>query len=151
MPQRGQIVSEARQLNKVQRCQLLKCGAALVGKSQSYDAPVVGVFDSPDEIEAASALDEFDRAVVPEQQVPGHVADRWAARIVVPPDCQQQLVMRGGQADCLCLPLAPMHVLAQASAKCQQTPVCIIVEFTSSHDATLLQVEGRCQSGEWPV
>jgi hypothetical protein len=97
LPQWGQIPGEARQLNEVQGCQLFKGGGALVGNRQPYDAPVVGVFDAPDEIEAAYALHKLDRAVVPERQVPGHIADRRAARISVSPDGQQQLVMRRGQ------------------------------------------------------
>jgi hypothetical protein len=61
--------------------------------------------------------------VVPEQQVIGQVADGWRLIALAALDCQQQLMLRRGQACLSCLFLAPVQEPAQAGAEGGQARV----------------------------
>jgi CIC family chloride channel protein len=91
-----------------------------------HDAMVVLVRGPSDQPGLLGTVDQLDGRVVPQQEVFGKVADRRLA--IVPSDRQQELVLRGGQADLLGLALAPPEEAAQAVTEPQQLGVLRIVE-----------------------
>lgn len=83
------------------------------------DHPLVGlVTDALDQPGGDGSIDEFDDAVVAEQQVIGDVADRRL--LVVAADGQQELVLRTSEPNCIRLVIAPPQEPAKAVAECEQ-------------------------------
>jgi hypothetical protein len=63
------------------------------------------------------SVDQLDGAVVTHEQVSSHVPDGRTARVGMPPDRQQELVLRRGEPGRLGLLAAPAEEAAQACAK----------------------------------
>ena len=128
IPPRPEIITEAGQLVPVQGRELLEGGGALLGQGQPDDPPVIGVFLADDQPGGLGPLGQLDGTVVAKQQIAGHVADSWPARVVMPPHREQQLVLGGGKPGRLGLRLAPVQKPAQARTQDQQPPVIGISE-----------------------
>ena len=71
----------------------------------------MGIADPLDQTGCGCSVDELDNAVVSQQQVLGHLPDR--GRLAVASNGEQQLVLRSGEPDGLCLVLAPVLEAAQ--------------------------------------
>ena len=76
-----------------------------VTQPNANDSLVVDVVDTLDQTSRNGSIHELDDAVVSEQQVLSHLADR--RRTSVTADCEQQLVLGARQPDRLGLVLAP--------------------------------------------
>lgn len=86
-----------------------ECFDTLVARArqvESYDALVFLVMDALDESCDDGAIDQFDDAVVAQQQVIGDVPD--GRGFAVASDGEQELVLRTGESDGSCLLLAPV-------------------------------------------
>src|SRR5213076_2201583 len=91
------------------------------GQGDTYH-PVVAVVDVPaDETGALSPVDQPHRAVVPEEQVAGDVADRGVGRLAA--YREQQLVLRRGDAGGGGLPLAPVQEPPEGVPELQEVRV----------------------------
>jgi hypothetical protein len=91
---------------------------------------MVGRVNMPvDEPGMHSAVGEADRAVVKEQQRISCLADRRSVAVWMASDSEQQLVLRGRDADGRRLLLAPPEKLAQSGSQIEQTSVVVIVGF----------------------
>ena len=66
----------------------------------------MGIADPLDQAGSDCSVDQLDDAVVSQQQMLGHLADR--RRLAVAPYREQQLVLRAGEPDGPCLLLAPV-------------------------------------------
>jgi hypothetical protein len=75
------------------------------------------------------AVDEADRAVVMEQQRIGRIADRGSVAVWMAADREQQLMLRGRDADGRRLLLAPPEELTQSGSQIEQTSVVVVVGF----------------------
>ena len=76
-----------------------------------------------------SLMDQSDGAVVAEQEVGGHVADRRPARVGVAPDRQQELVLSRRQVGGRGLLLTPVQEQTQAGSQLQEPLVVRIRQF----------------------
>lgn len=90
----------------------------LVGQLDAHDALVFVVGRSLDEAGRDGAVDELHSAVVAQQQVLRHLADR--RRLAVTADGQQQLVLGAGEANRPRLVLAPVQEPSQPIPEGQQ-------------------------------
>jgi len=113
--------------------QLLQSRGTLVGQCQPDDTAIIWIVHAPDQAQRTRTLRKLDGTVVPEQKVPGHIADRWPAGIVMPADGQQQLMVCWGQAHSLRLLLTPAEVLAQACPQLQQPLVILVLQLKPDH------------------
>ena len=84
------------------------------GELQADDPVVLGVTHPPDQLGGHGPVDQPDGTVVAQQQVVGDLTDGRTAAIRVPPDGQQQLLLRRGQPGALGLLLAPADEPAQS-------------------------------------
>ena len=88
--------------------------------------PMIVVVDSaPNEAGPFGAIDQADRAVMPQHQSLGHFADRRALRIPTPTDRQEKLMLSRSQPYCNGLFLAPMQEATQTGAELEEA---LIVE-----------------------
>ena len=85
-PRCGKFESQTLQLFEVQGREGFEPRGAVLGELQAYDTTVTGTAGAHHESATFSAVDESDRAVVLEQKVVRHLADRGPARIVVSAD-----------------------------------------------------------------
>ena len=79
-------------------------------------------------------VDQAHRTVVTEQEVVGHFAHRRPAAVRVPPDGQQQLLLRRRHTGRLCLLLAPAEKAPQTRTERQQV---FVVGVGQSHRITI--------------
>jgi len=101
---------------------------AQLGQVQSHRPGVVPVRTAVEQTGGLGPVDQFDRAVVAQEQVPGDVTDRRSPRIGVAADGQQQLMPRRrepGRSGLLC---APAEKPAQPGPKAQEPFVLWLVE-----------------------
>jgi hypothetical protein len=96
--------------------------SATPGRRQTEpdDALVVAVGAAPDQSQRFCPIDQTDRAVVPDQEHLGHLADGRSPRIAVPADREEQLMLHRGQPRCGCLFLAPMEEPTEADPELEQ-------------------------------
>jgi hypothetical protein len=90
---------------------------------QPNDPVVVAVLKPADEPSALRPVDQADRAVMAQEQVLGHVADRRAAPIGMTSNGEQQLVLGRRDAGRLGLLLAPAQEAAEPGTELEQPPV----------------------------
>ena len=90
------------------------------GELQPDDPVVLGVAHPLDQPGRYGPVDEADGAVVAEEEVVGHLADRRPPVVGVPSDGQQQLLLRRRQPGPLGLLLAPAEEPAQPGPQRQQ-------------------------------
>jgi H+/Cl- antiporter ClcA len=86
----------------------------------------VGVANPLDKACRHRPVDQLDDAVVPQQHVLSHIPDR--RRLAVPPDGEQQLVLRTSETHGLRLPLAPVLESAQPVPERQQPGEVLVSE-----------------------
>src|SRR5215831_12503348 len=113
---RGQAV----QLDQVSRSQFVQDSLAPVGQPDPDEPAVAGVGGSLHKAGQLRAVDQLDRAVMPQQEVAREVSDgrRRAAGMAL--DRDQQLMLDMGQPGLSGLVLAPSFEPAQAAAERQQ-------------------------------
>ena len=116
---------------------------ALGGELQPDDPLVLGVAAAGDQARLLGPVDQADGAVVAEQEVVGHLADRRPARVGVAPDGQQELVLGRRQPGCLGLLLAPAQEAAQAGPERQQVLVVGVRQSHRTHDIIVVRCYGR--------
>ena len=95
------------------------------GQPQSDDAVVGGVGVSFDEPGHHRAVDEPDRAVMPQQQALGEVGHRGPLRFVMAANREEQLMVRGCDPDTRRLRLAPSLEASKAGAELEQSLVVL--------------------------
>jgi hypothetical protein len=78
----------------VQGGQRLQALGAALGQGKPHGPSVPAIWLARDQPGRLGPVDQLDGAVVPYQQVPGHVPDGRAAGLGVPPDRQQELMLR---------------------------------------------------------
>jgi hypothetical protein len=77
------------------------------GESQTNEPTISLVSRTQDEPRCIRSIDEFDNAVVAQQQIIGNVAHCWSAGVSVSADDEKQLMLSWGQSSIMCLPLTP--------------------------------------------
>ena len=131
----GQRAPEPAQLLEMGLGQRLQALAPRRGELQADDPVVLGVAHPLDQLGRDGPVDQPDGTVVAQQQVVGDLADGRATAIGMPPDGQQQLVLRRGQPGPLRLLLAPADEPAQAGPQRQQV---LVVGIPQNHRPTIL-------------
>jgi hypothetical protein len=104
----------------VRGSQLVQPLGAVRGEPDPGDPAVTIVAPAFDQPGGLGAIDQLDRAVRPEQQVLGQIADRGRVGAGMAFDGQQQLVLGRGQADLPGPGLRPAQEAAQPSTECEQ-------------------------------
>jgi len=102
-------------------------------ENQPHDPAVVVVDDPPDEAGLLGAVDQFDGAVVPEQEMGRRLADRGRQRSRMTPYREQQLMLLRGEAGGGGLFFAPPREPAQTRAELQQGSVLGVEEVCMGH------------------
>jgi hypothetical protein len=101
------------------------------GEMQAHDPLVVVIVQPFDESGRNGTVDEFDDAVMAQQQVFGDLADRrWRAPVAT--DGQKQLVLRRCQPDALGLVLAPPLEPPKPVAKGEQSREVVVPELPTA-------------------
>ena len=113
----------------------LEALAARRGELQADDPVVLGVAHPLDQLGRHGPVDQPDGTVMAQQQVVGDLADGRATAVGMPPDGQQQLVLRRGQPGPLRLLLAPADEAAQSGPQRQQI---LVVGISQDHRLTIL-------------
>jgi hypothetical protein len=131
----------------VRAAQLAETSRAKRREPQAHPAVVDRVGIPIDQTRFDRAVDEPDRAVVPEQQRIGKVANRGSFSVRMASNRQQQLVLCRRDADGLRLLLAPPKKLAQPGSEIEESSVVIAVWFvTLGHsDIVLRYVSGAAR------
>jgi hypothetical protein len=93
---------------------------------------VVGVDGSPDDAGRLGAIDQLDRAVVPQQQILGHLADRRASAVVVPGDRQQELMLGGREPEGSRAIVAPAQETPELGSEGQEAAVVLVKEYRNT-------------------
>jgi H+/Cl- antiporter ClcA/CBS domain-containing protein len=100
------------------------------GQAEADDALIVVVVHPSDEPGRDRTVDQFDDAVVPEEEVVGELTDR--RRCSVAPDGEQELMLRSGQTDGPSLLLAPAMEPPQAVAEGEQPSEVLVLQPSAS-------------------
>ena len=128
------------QLFEVRAAQLAEASRAKRRKPQAHRAVVDRVGIPIDQTRFDRAVHEPDRAVVPEQQRIGKVANRRSFSVRMASNGKQQLVLRRRDADGLRLLLAPPKKLAQPGSEIEESSVVVAVWFvTLGHSDIVLR------------
>ena len=101
----------------------MQCFGAAGSEVQPDDPVVVAVLNPADEPGGLRSVDQPDRAVMAQEQVLGHVADRRTAPIGMTSNGEQQLMLGRRDAGRLGLLLAPAQEAAEPGAELEQPPV----------------------------
>lgn len=115
----------------------------MLGHGHPHDAMVVLVAVLDDEARCLGSIDETDRAVVTQQEVLGHIADRREFIACMAADGEHELVLRRGDAGSFGLLLAPLQEPTQCGAQGEQLAIVLIrnapshVLNISFHDMTV--------------
>src|SRR5579859_486550 len=120
--------NEAAQLVEVRGGQPVQRLLAGLGQPDPGDAAVVAVGPAVNQPGRRGAVDELDRAVRPQHEVAGQVADGRALLAAVALDREQKLMLGRGQADRAGLCLRPVLEPAQADPEGQQVLVVLLAE-----------------------
>jgi hypothetical protein len=124
VPHGAELRAETVELFEVALTELAETPTPEGGEGQVDDSLVAPVRMAPDQPGSFRAVDELDRAVVPEQEGVGHLPDGRAVPPWVPPHGEQQLVLCRGEADGDRLRLAPVQEAAEAGPELEQT--CVV-------------------------
>jgi len=100
--------------------QLLQYALALAGQADAHHAAVVSVRRPRHQPGVLGPVDELDRAVRPQQQVPGQITHGGRQVSPVSFDGYQQLMLNMGQALSLGLVFAPPLEAAQGNPELQE-------------------------------
>ncbi len=143
----GEPEGEPLELLAVELGERLEPLGAGRGQLQADDPVVLGVAVPLHQPSRVGPVDQSDRAVVPEQQVVGHLAHGGAAAVAVPPDGEQQLVLRRRQPGRLGLLLAPAQEAPKSRAQRQQVLVVVVpqshrITIASCYDRLWMAVNG---------
>lgn len=65
------------------------------GELDADHAVVLRIAPASDQARGLGSVDEANRAVVPQQQIPGDLTDRRTAVVGMPPDRKEELVLSG--------------------------------------------------------
>src|SRR6185295_12061125 len=114
---------QALDLFEVGRRELLQRPLPLSGQAKADDPAVSGVLLAFDQPRLGRPVHEAHRAVVPQHEIAGDVADGRPTIAVVPAHGEQELVLGRRQPCLLRLLLAPMQKAPQPGAKLQKPPV----------------------------
>jgi len=120
---------EALEFVKVGCGQLAEPILAVGGEPDAGDAAVAAVAPALHQPGGLGAINQFDRAVRPEQQVGGQVADGGAIPAAVALDGQQQLMLGRGQAGRARPSLGPVLKAAQARPEREQVLIVLAGEL----------------------
>jgi len=96
--------------------------AALGGEGQPHDPAIVPITPAGYETEQLRPVDELDRRVVPDEKMLSNLANRRTPRVIVPANCQQQLMLCVGQPEVASTLLTPPVETSQLSSESQQLP-----------------------------
>ncbi len=105
------------------------------GELQADDPMVVRVAYPLDQLGRHRPVHQPDGAVVAQQEVVGDLTDGRAAAVRVPPDGEQELLLRRRQSRRLSLLLAPAHKAPQPGPQGQQI---LVVGVSQNHRPTIL-------------
>jgi hypothetical protein len=119
----AELRQEPVELFDVSFAQLVQAPAAERGQAQADDALVVPVGSTADQPRGFGPVDEFDGAVVAEQECLGDVSDRRPIPIRLTPNREQQLVLGRSEPDGHGLLLAPVQEPTQARTELEKTLV----------------------------
>jgi len=97
--------------------------AALGGEGQPHDPAIAPITPARYETEQLSPVDELDRRVVPDGKMLSNLANRRTPRVIVPANCQQQLMLCVGQPEVASTLLTPPVEASQLSSESQQPPI----------------------------
>jgi hypothetical protein len=136
VPERVQRGRQVGEFLEVQFAEGVELARALAGEVQADHALVVGVGLASHQSGGLGAVDQFDGAVVAQQQVVGNVADRGSPTIGVAADGEQELMLPRGQAGCLGLLFAPSQEAAQSGTEAEK-PLVVVVAGRGGHVAGL--------------
>ena len=126
MPHGTELWTQAVELFEMALAQLAETAVPEGGEAQVDNSLVAPVGMAPDEAGGFRPVDQLDRAVVPEQEGLGDLPDGRTFPARVPPDREQQLVLRRREADGYRLCLAPAQEAAQAGPELEQTCVVLV-------------------------
>ena len=116
-------------LLEVQGGELLEETLPLWGQPQADDPAVPRVFLPLDQPRPLRPVDQPHGAVMAQQQIPGDVADGGTLPAIMPPDGQQELVLRRCQPRPLSLLFAPVQKAPQADPELEEAPVVGVVQI----------------------
>ena len=119
VPKTRDLPGESFELLEVNRRQGFEARRARAGETHSDDPVIVRIPCSNDESRAFGAIDETDDAVVAQEEVVGHFADRRAPLVTVASDGEKELVLGRGEAGGPRLLLAPSLKAPQAGSQRQ--------------------------------
>jgi hypothetical protein len=108
------------QLDQVSRSQVVEDSLAPAGQPDPDEPAVAGVGGSLHQASRLRAIDQLDRAVMPQQQVAREVSDRRRLGAGMALDRDQELMLDMSQPGLASLILAPPLEPAQAAAERQQ-------------------------------
>jgi hypothetical protein len=104
-----QVSSQLGQLFEVASAELSEPAAAEWRQSEPHDPVVVVVGSALDEAGGFGPVDQTDCAVVPNQERLGNVSDGRLARTRTSSNCEQKLMLHGGETRRGGLFLAPLQ------------------------------------------
>jgi H+/Cl- antiporter ClcA len=117
---------EAPELGQVMSRQAGEVPCARGGESKPHDALIIGVAYSIDVSGVDGPIDQSHRAVVPDQQRLGHIPNCRAHRRAMPPDRQQELMLRRREPLRFGLLLAPPQEPTQRGTEMEEPAVVAI-------------------------
>ena len=135
VPEAGGLPGESFELLEMGRGEGLEARRSRAGETHPDDPVIVWVTGSNDESCALGTIDEADDAVVAQEEVVGHFADRRAPLVTVTSDGEKELVLGRGEAGDARLLLAPPLEAPQAGPQCQQPGVDIGCHGHSNSDS----------------
>jgi len=139
VPEAGDLPGEPFELLEMYCGEGLEARCASIGEAHSDDSVIVWVARSKDESCALGAIDETDDAVVAQEEVVGHFADRGAPLVLVASDGEKELVLGRGEACDPRLLLAPSLEAPQAGPQCQEPDVGVGCQLHSNSDSIVLR------------
>lgn len=119
----GELGGESLQFLEVLSREAFQPLSSLVGKVQTNHSLIGCVPRSLYEAGLVRPIDQTDHAVMAEEEIVRHFADRRTPGVGVPPDSQEQLMLCGRQPGCFSLLLAPSLKMAKTGPQRQQSRV----------------------------
>lgn len=116
---RGQAQGQPLELLEVKGRQCLEPLRAQLGEAEAYE-PMIGIVSfTHDKPGTIGPIDQFDNAVMAEQEVIGNFAHCRPTGIGVPANSEEELMLAWCQSRRLCLALAPAFKSSEARSQCQ--------------------------------